>query len=183
MTRAAAAYQQTRVEAEQHGVPGKRATAQAQRAFVLAFTDPARADDELELAQQLLTGLGERATTLTTEIAALIRDAGTNQQCGGARPPAPHPHPCRRPRLRGSDSRPRPVLPPRRPEQPRRTGHHHRPLRERTHSAYYTEITHFMGGLLLPVPLTGPLARQRTRNRNRWQALVITRRKYVRAAR
>ncbi|MET8703806.1 hypothetical protein ABZW10_33885 [Kitasatospora sp. NPDC004723] len=36
-----------------------------------------RADDNLHLADQLLTGLDPRATTLTTRIAALIRDAGT----------------------------------------------------------------------------------------------------------
>ncbi|MFD9596439.1 hypothetical protein ACFWA9_27360 [Kitasatospora sp. NPDC059973] len=39
--------------------------------------DPALADDHLDLAEQLLTGLDLRATTLTTCIAALIRDAGT----------------------------------------------------------------------------------------------------------
>ncbi|MFE7424906.1 hypothetical protein [Streptomyces sp. NPDC057545] len=38
-------------------VAGERATSQAQRAFVLAFTDPDRADDEIRLAQQLLTKL------------------------------------------------------------------------------------------------------------------------------
>ncbi|WP_314614684.1 hypothetical protein [Streptomyces stackebrandtii] len=37
-----------------------------QRAFTLAFTDPAVADDELELAEQLLTGLDLPTTTLTT---------------------------------------------------------------------------------------------------------------------
>jgi hypothetical protein len=77
MARAATAYAAARGEAEQHAVAGEQATAQAQRAFVLAFTAPAQAGDELALAQQLLTGLDLRATTLTTEIAALIRDAGT----------------------------------------------------------------------------------------------------------
>ncbi|MCZ4101077.1 ATP/GTP-binding protein [Streptomyces sp. H39-C1] len=78
MEQAAASYGAARTEAEVHGVAGERATAQAQRAFVIAFTDPERADDELDLAQQLLTGLDLRATTLTTRIAALIRDAGTS---------------------------------------------------------------------------------------------------------
>ncbi|MFE9298396.1 hypothetical protein [Streptomyces niveus] len=77
MTRAATAYAAARDEAETHGVVGERATAQAQRAFVLAFTHPGRADDELHLGDQLLTGLDLRATTLTTRIAALVRDAGT----------------------------------------------------------------------------------------------------------
>ncbi|MEU8843439.1 ATP/GTP-binding protein [Streptomyces roseus] len=76
MNRAAAAYAAARDQAEQHNIAGERATSQAQRAFVLAFTDPATADDELHLAEQLLTGLDLRATTLTTKIAALIRDAG-----------------------------------------------------------------------------------------------------------
>ena len=77
--RAAIAYEAARTDAEQQGIAGERATAQAQRAFVLAFADPGRADDELDLAEQLLTGLDLRATTLTTKIAALIRDAGTDQ--------------------------------------------------------------------------------------------------------
>ncbi|MEU8764701.1 hypothetical protein [Streptomyces sp. NPDC048659] len=78
MHRAATAYQAARDEAEQHGVAGERATSQAQRAFVLAFSDPAAADDEIDLAEQLLTGLDLRATTLTVKIAALARDAGTD---------------------------------------------------------------------------------------------------------
>ncbi|MEV0449869.1 ATP/GTP-binding protein [Streptomyces sp. NPDC050600] len=78
MHRAATAYAAARTEAEQHGVAGERATSQAQRAFTLAFTDPAVADDEIDLAEQLLTGLDLRATTLTVKIAALARDAGTD---------------------------------------------------------------------------------------------------------
>ncbi|MGE7440024.1 ATP/GTP-binding protein [Kitasatospora sp. NPDC001175] len=78
MDRAAAAYEAARTEAEQHAVAGERATAQAQRAFTLAFTDPDLADDEIDLADHLLTGLDLRATTLTTRIAALLRDAGTD---------------------------------------------------------------------------------------------------------
>ncbi|MEU2856008.1 hypothetical protein [Streptomyces syringium] len=77
MDRATAAYEAARSEAEQHGVAGERATVQAQLSFVTAFADPERADDELDLAQQLLSGLDLRATSLTTEIAALVRDAGT----------------------------------------------------------------------------------------------------------
>ncbi|MBU3866252.1 hypothetical protein KN815_19935 [Streptomyces sp. 4503] len=77
MNRAADAYAAGRTEAEQHGIAGERATSQAQRAFVLAFTDPDQAEDELELAEHLLTGLTLRATTLTTHTADLIRSAGT----------------------------------------------------------------------------------------------------------
>lgn len=77
MHRAATAYQAARTEAEQHAVAGERATCQAQRAFTLAFTDPDIADDELDLAEHFLTGLDLRATRLTTQIAALARDAGS----------------------------------------------------------------------------------------------------------
>ncbi|MEV5242934.1 ATP/GTP-binding protein [Streptomyces cinnamoneus] len=77
MDPATAAYEAARAEAEQHGIAGERATTQAQLAFITAFTDPERADDELDLAGHLLSGLDLRATTLTTKIAALIRDAGT----------------------------------------------------------------------------------------------------------
>ncbi|MCY0954124.1 ATP/GTP-binding protein [Streptomyces sp. H27-S2] len=76
MDRAAASYAAARTEAEEHGIAGERATSQAQRALVIAFTDPAGAADELELAEQLLTGLNLRTTTLTTKVAALVRDAG-----------------------------------------------------------------------------------------------------------
>ncbi|MFI6864349.1 hypothetical protein ACIBKZ_31400 [Streptomyces sp. NPDC050421] len=70
MTRAAATYEAARAEAETHEIAGERATSQAQRAFVLAFTHPAHADDEIDLATQLLTGLDLRATTLTVQIAS-----------------------------------------------------------------------------------------------------------------
>ncbi|MCQ8772094.1 ATP/GTP-binding protein [Streptomyces telluris] len=78
INQAVAAYTAARSEAEQHGVAGEQATTQAHLALVTAFADPTRADDELLLAQQLLNGLDLRATTLTTQIAALIRDAGTD---------------------------------------------------------------------------------------------------------
>lgn len=83
MARAAAAYATARDQAEQHGIAGERATSQAQRAFALAFTDPTTAADELHLAQQLLTGLDLRATTLTTRIASLIADAGNTADLTG----------------------------------------------------------------------------------------------------
>ncbi|MFJ4972788.1 ATP/GTP-binding protein [Streptomyces sp. NPDC088755] len=83
MQRAAAAYEAARNEAAQHGVAGERATSQAQRAFALAFTDPDVAHDEIDLAEQLLTGLDLRATALTVKIAALVRDAGTDRNVPG----------------------------------------------------------------------------------------------------
>ncbi|MGW7089089.1 hypothetical protein ACWGH2_37140 [Streptomyces sp. NPDC054871] len=77
MTGAAAAYEAARSEAEQHSVAGERAHGQAHRALAMTFTDPAGANDEIDLARQYLTGLALRATSLTVQIAALIRDAGT----------------------------------------------------------------------------------------------------------
>ncbi|WP_406411932.1 hypothetical protein OG923_23825 [Streptomyces halstedii] len=83
MQRAAAAYEAARNEAAQHGVAGERALSQAQRAFALAFTDPDVAHDEIDLAEQLLTGLDLRATTFTVKMAALVRDAGTGRDVPG----------------------------------------------------------------------------------------------------
>ncbi|MGW0316078.1 ATP/GTP-binding protein [Streptomyces flavidovirens] len=76
MDRAAAAYLADRSEAEQYAVAGERAMVQAHLAFAVAFTDPLRADDELDLADRLLSRLSLRSTELTARIAALVRDAG-----------------------------------------------------------------------------------------------------------
>ncbi|MGK5548487.1 ATP/GTP-binding protein, partial [Streptomyces sp. URMC 127] len=76
--RAAAAFTDARTEAEQHNAPGEQAIAQTLLALACAFTDPARADDELALAHQLLEPLDQRATHLYAGIAALLRDAGTH---------------------------------------------------------------------------------------------------------
>lgn len=74
---AAAAYQAGRTEAEQHAKSGEAAHCQALRALAVAFIDPSQADDELDLAEQLLTGLDLRATTINAAIAAVIRDTGS----------------------------------------------------------------------------------------------------------
>ncbi|MGW2082614.1 hypothetical protein ACWCOW_37895 [Streptomyces sp. NPDC001939] len=42
------------------------------------------ADDELDLAEQLLVGLDLRATTINTAIAALVRDAGVDDRVAGS---------------------------------------------------------------------------------------------------
>ncbi|WP_331735594.1 hypothetical protein [Streptomyces sp. NBC_00057] len=76
MTQAATAYATARTEAEQHGNIGEQAIAQAHLALTYAFANPDRADREITLAEQLLAGLDQRATTLTAQIAALARDAG-----------------------------------------------------------------------------------------------------------
>ncbi|MFB6876067.1 hypothetical protein [Streptomyces sp. NPDC056323] len=50
----------------------------------LSFADPARAGDELALAHQLLTSLDQRSNTLLAQVAALIKDAGTDSVPGSA---------------------------------------------------------------------------------------------------
>ncbi|MEU5417802.1 ATP/GTP-binding protein [Streptomyces sp. NPDC020667] len=75
---AVAAFADARTEAEQHDAPGERAIAQTLLSLACAFADPARADDELALAHQLLEPLDQRATHLYAGIAALLRDAGTH---------------------------------------------------------------------------------------------------------
>lgn len=77
--RATAAFEAARTEAEQHDAPGERAIAQTHIALVTAFADPARADDELALAHQLLAHLDQRATTLLAHVVGLVRDAGTDR--------------------------------------------------------------------------------------------------------
>ena len=75
--RAAEAYQDARLEAEEHGIAGEAATSQTMRAFALAFADPAVADDEIELARCLLRSVDLRATRINVQLASLLRDAGT----------------------------------------------------------------------------------------------------------
>ncbi|MFF5491543.1 ATP/GTP-binding protein [Streptomyces virginiae] len=76
MTAAATAYTAARAEAEEHGNKGEQAIAQAHLALTVAFTDPARAEGEIAYAEQLLAGLDQRATTLTAQVAELVRTAG-----------------------------------------------------------------------------------------------------------
>ncbi|MFC4955650.1 ATP/GTP-binding protein [Streptomyces mauvecolor] len=73
------AFEAARAEAEQHDAAGERAMAQVRLALATSFSDPVRADDELALAHQLLDGLDQRANTLLAQIAALIKDAGTDR--------------------------------------------------------------------------------------------------------
>ncbi|MFB7747325.1 ATP/GTP-binding protein [Streptomyces sp. NPDC056132] len=75
---AIAAFENARTEAEQHNAAGERAMAQVRIALATAFTDPVRATDELALADQLLTGLDQRANRILAQAAALIKDAGSD---------------------------------------------------------------------------------------------------------
>ncbi|MDX3208467.1 tetratricopeptide repeat protein, partial [Streptomyces scabiei] len=180
MDRAATAYAAARDEAEQHGIAGERATSQAQRAFALAFTDPAAADGELALASQLLTGLDLRATTLTTRIATLARDAGRDDADIDDRAQvlradirtagvtyaelaldltlAFH-H-----AVRGADPQTAAAI---------------ARLRENTRGgdyAYYSDIAHFMAGLPVETPSTARWGDGAPATRQRWHALVTARR-------
>ncbi|MDX3851067.1 ATP/GTP-binding protein [Streptomyces sp. AK02-01A] len=74
--RATAAYLAARSEAEEHGVVGETAMVQAHLAFAVSFADPLRADDELDLADRLLSHLSLRSSEMTARIATLVRDAG-----------------------------------------------------------------------------------------------------------
>nr|WP_248861481.1 hypothetical protein [Streptomyces halobius] len=79
ISHAVTAFEAARTEAEQHDAPGERAIAQTLLALVCAFADPLRADEELALARQFLAQLDQRATTLYADVAALVRDAGTDR--------------------------------------------------------------------------------------------------------
>ncbi|MFI1585648.1 ATP/GTP-binding protein [Embleya sp. NPDC020630] len=176
---AAAAYAAARDEAEHHGVAGERATSQAQRAFVLAFADPVLADDELDLARQLLTGLDLRATTLTTRIAELARDAGTapdvearalvlRTEIGVAGLVSA------RATLELAVCFHHAV----RDDHPQAAASIDR-LRDLTRSgdyAYYVDIGHFMAGFPLAAPSSARWLDGDAATRDRWRALVIARR-------
>ncbi|MGW8330268.1 ATP/GTP-binding protein [Streptomyces sp. NPDC055897] len=75
---AIAAFENARTEAEQHNAAGERAMTQVRIALATAFTDPVRATDELALADQFLTGLDQRANRILAQVAALIKDAGSD---------------------------------------------------------------------------------------------------------
>ncbi|WP_344317898.1 ATP/GTP-binding protein [Streptomyces javensis] len=185
MERAAAAYAAARREAEDHGIAGERATCQAQRGFVLAFTNPDLADDELELAQHLLAGLDLRATGLTVQIATLLRDAGTSTDLedrasilrteisvAGLTSTAAtlelamafhHAVRGTREDLLATISR----------------------LRELTRGsngdyAYYLDIAHFMAGLPLDTPSPARWLDSQDSTRQRWRALVTDRHDHLR---
>ncbi|MFB7600809.1 ATP/GTP-binding protein [Streptomyces sp. NPDC056160] len=181
MDRAAAAYTAARDQAEQHGVAGERATSQAQRALVVAFTDPATADDELHLAEQLLTGLNLRATRLTVQIAALVRDAGTPLGLEAARSLRAETHDA-------GITAAQAVL-------ELALAFHHAVLGEQEESdavidrlhelagsgdcAYYADIAHFMTVRSLSQPSTTRWLDSQDAVRDRWHALVMERRRHL----
>ncbi|MFJ9931404.1 ATP/GTP-binding protein [Streptomyces misionensis] len=176
--RAAAAYLAGRTEAEQHGVAGEAAHNQALRALAVAFYDPRQADDEIDLAHQLLANLDLRATTINAAIATLIRDAGdpalderiqtlrTELDTAGLISMAPT--------LELAAAFHQAVL-----DDHDALAATISRLREQTQGgdyAYYVDIATFMAGLSLPAGHTPPhwLDGEQT-TRSRWRTLVTTR--------
>ncbi|MFF7472511.1 ATP/GTP-binding protein [Streptomyces sp. NPDC008092] len=187
MDRAAAAYRAARSEAEQNGAVGETAMSQAHLAFAVAFTDPVQADDELDLADRLLSPLSLRSTELTARIASLVRDAGYAADVPD------------RATVLFAEIGVSGVSYAAAKLQLALCFHHavldaHDELaagiallRELTHSgdyAYYVEIAHFMAGL--PLPPGSARARWiegEPRTRERWRNVVMTRRDRLGGAR
>ncbi|MFH9663527.1 hypothetical protein ACH4NF_35240 [Streptomyces sp. NPDC017248] len=179
--RAAAAYATARDQAEQHGVAGERATSQAQRALALAFTDPDTAEDEIHLAERLLTGLDLRATTLTLQIATLARDAGTLPGLEAAR-------------VLRAESRDAGITAAEAALELVLAFHHAvlgdhdkgrtavdrlRDIARSGDYAYYADIAHFMAGQPLPQPSTARWLEAEETVRRRWETLVAERRHHL----
>ncbi|WP_240509390.1 ATP/GTP-binding protein [Streptomyces agglomeratus] len=186
MNRSATAYEAARLEAEQHGVAGERATSQAQRAFVLAFTNPERADDEIELARHLITGLNLRQTGHTIEIATLVRDAGTQTDLED------------RARILREEIHTSGITHAAAALELAMCFHHAvldndhafttaiarlRDLPQGGDHAYYVDIAHFMAGLSLNGASGARWLDGGQPTRNRWRTLVTARREYLRNAR
>lgn len=185
MARAAASFEAARIEAERHAVTGEAATAQAMRAFALAFVHPGQADDALDLAEHLLRGVDLRATRTTSRIAALVRDAG---QPGDV---------AERAELLRTDISNAGLTSMQATLQLALCFHHAvtnvqtdlesaitrlRTLTRDGHYAYYIDIAHFMASLPSP---TEPASQTRwidreANTRDRWRALVTARRDHLR---
>ncbi|MER6123017.1 ATP/GTP-binding protein [Streptomyces sp. NPDC001795] len=180
--RAAAAYLAGRTEAEQHAKAGEAAHNQALRALAVAFYDPRQADDEIDLAHQLLANLDLRATTINAAIAALIRDAGdpslddrvhtlrTELDVAGLTSMAPT--------LELAAAFHQAVL-----DETDALAATLSQLREQTQNgdyAYYIDIASFMAGLPLPADHTAPhwLDGEEV-TRRRWRTLVTTRQQHL----
>ncbi|MEU1409067.1 hypothetical protein ABZ471_43665 [Streptomyces sp. NPDC005728] len=182
--RAAEAYLAGRLEAEQHAKSGEAAHNQALRALAVAFTDPHQADDELDLAQQLLAGLALRATTANAGIAALIRDAGdstiddrgralrTELDAAGLTSTTPTLDIALAFHQAVLDDHDALAATIDRLRQQTRDGTY----------AYYTDIAHFMADLPLPEPSAARWIDGQDAVRDRWRALVTARRSHLHPA-
>ncbi|MFC4506078.1 MULTISPECIES: ATP/GTP-binding protein [Streptomyces] len=179
--RAAVAYLAGRTEAEQHANSGEAAHNQALRALAVAFFDPHQADDEIDLAHQLLANLDLRATTINAAIAALIRDAGnpalddrihtlrTELDLAGLASMTPT--------LELAAAFHQAVL----ADHDALAATLSR-LREQTRNgdyAYYADIAHFMAGLPLEAPSPAQWIDGADPTRQRWRSLVTARRAHL----
>ncbi|MFD4922976.1 hypothetical protein ACFWNE_16950 [Streptomyces goshikiensis] len=182
MHRAAAAYATARDQAAHHGVAGERATSQAQRALVLAFTDPDRADDELHLAEQYLTGLDLRATGFTLRIAALVRDAGALPGLDTARALRAE---IRDAGITAAEADLELALAfhhaiADEPDKARAVIDRLNELTRGGDYAYYVDIAHFMAGLPLPGPSDIRWTESAEHVRSAWHSLVLARQEHLR---
>ncbi|MEU8971613.1 ATP/GTP-binding protein [Streptomyces monashensis] len=181
--RAIAAYRAGRDQAEQHGVVGERAIAQAHLAFAVALVDPVRADIELALAERLLETPSLRSNEMTARIAGLVRDAGRVEdlpdraavlhaeiEVSGIAYAAA--------KLQLALCFHHAVLGAREELQQTIAG-----LRRLTSTggyAYYVDIAHFMGDLALPEHGAGTRwVDGQLQVRERWRGLVIVRRRLL----
>ncbi|MDK0517528.1 zeta toxin family protein [Streptomyces sp. ML-6] len=176
------AFEAGRAEAEQHGAAGERAMAQVRLALALSFADPARAGDELALAHQLLEGLDQRSNTLLAQVAALIKDAGTDDVTARAQ------------NLNtGIEAAGLPFL--HRLVELALAFHHAvrdedqdlaatigrlRALTATGDFAYFTDIAHHMAGLPLPGPSATRWTKPEPEVRTAWRGLVRTRQEHLR---
>lgn len=78
ITPACSCYAEACRQAEAEAAAGEAALSRACLAFAAAFQDRARADQQIQLAERLLQGARIRWAEIQTRIAALLRDAGTD---------------------------------------------------------------------------------------------------------
>ncbi|MFB8039194.1 hypothetical protein ACFC5Z_41160 [Streptomyces sp. NPDC056004] len=178
---AVTAFEAGRAEAEQHGAVGERAMTQSRLALALSFADPARADDDLALAHQLLNGLDQRSNTLLAQVVALIKDAGTDSVTGRAQDlhtdieaaGLPFLHrfvelaPAFHHAVRGEDQDLAATIS--RPRELTATGDF----------AYFADIAHFMAALPLPEPSTTRWTKSDDDVRTAWRGLVQARQEHL----
>ncbi|MEV6841718.1 hypothetical protein AB0N17_46305 [Streptomyces sp. NPDC051133] len=185
MDQAATHYTTARTQAEEQGNLGEQAIAQANLALTTAFTDPSRADGEIALAEQLLTGLDQRATTLTAQIAAIARDAGTLTNLEGAPVLRTEIHTAGITAARAALDLALAFHHAARDDDAALTttiDHLNSPTGPGDY-AYYADIARFMAGRPLPQPTITRWLDDEDAVRNRWRTLVTARHGHLRTGR